>query len=305
MKELVHDLRASATRRRPAASGSDPSSRASARSSSLGSDLLGPASQRRDRRHHVERSAPGAKGVASSRTMASALAAFVPTHHDALLDDPFEIVDVVEEAAVEVVDGGVEISRYRDVDEEDGLTAALVPARPLDLLGAEHEPLRAGRGDDDVGLGDLGRQSARGSRRGRPGARRARPPRSRRAVGDDQLADPAGDQVGCRELRHLAGADRSSTRRCREIVEHPRRKPGGGRRHGGRRLADRRLPPNPPARVQRLAKETVENRAGSAAVVRRLVRRPHLTEDLGLARDRASRARLRPGRGGAPRRRRT
>ena len=58
-----------------------------------------------------------------------------------LLRDLLEIVDVVDEAAFEVVDGGVDVARDSDVDEEDGAIpaamnerAAVDRARRLDRL---------------------------------------------------------------------------------------------------------------------------------------------------------------------------
>ena len=58
-----------------------------------------------------------------------------------LLRDLLEVVDVVDEAAFEVVDGGVYVARDGDVDEEDGAIPAAMNERAAvvgreDLTGA-------------------------------------------------------------------------------------------------------------------------------------------------------------------------
>ena len=66
-----------------------------------------------------------------------------------LLRDLLEVVDVVDEAAFEVVDGRVDVARDGDVDEEDGAVPAAMNECAR-LLSAK-DLTRAGRGDDDVG----------------------------------------------------------------------------------------------------------------------------------------------------------
>ena len=75
-------------------------------------------------------------------------------------------------------------------------------------------------------------------------------------------------------------APTSRTERLVEVAEHLLGERGGGGRHGGRALADRRLDASAPAGVERLAEEAIEERAGGAD----LERVPHLAEDLALAR---------------------
>src|SRR5688500_5304506 len=71
------------------------------------SDGLGLRPKRGDRRHDVERRLPGAEAVglvAHDRLRARGLLAAAG---DALGDDPLEVVDVVEVAALQVVDRGI------------------------------------------------------------------------------------------------------------------------------------------------------------------------------------------------------
>src|SRR5439155_8870837 len=81
-------------------------------------DLLRASAQRGDRRHDVERRQPlvellGLRGDDRLRAYGLAAAA-----HERLGDDRLEIVDVVEVAAVEVVNRRIEVARHREVDEE-------------------------------------------------------------------------------------------------------------------------------------------------------------------------------------------
>ena len=99
-----------------------------------------------------------------------------------------------------------------------------------------------------------------------------------RPVGDRADRRAARDEVARRELAHLARADEEDALPG-ELLEHLlcERSAGGG--DGGRALGDRRLDPDPPADVQGLAAEAVEERARRAA----FVGRAHLAEDLALA----------------------
>ena len=101
-----------------------------------------------------------------------------------------------------------------------------------------------------------------------------------RPVRDNGDVGPARDEVPRRRLAHLAGAEHEHPP-SGEIVEDLLRERGGRRRHRRGALADRRLEPDPAAGVQRLPEELVEERPGRA----RLERRPHLAEDLALARN--------------------
>ena len=66
-----------------------------------------------------------------------------------------EIVDVVDEAAFDVVHAGVDVARNGDVDEEHGAVAAAL--EEVLAVGASEEFLRgSGGGDDDVGAVGLG-----------------------------------------------------------------------------------------------------------------------------------------------------
>ena len=64
--------------------------------------------------------------------------------------DLLEVVDVVDEAAFDLVDARVDVAGDGDVDEEDGAVAAAL--EELLAVGAVEDLLRrAGGGDDDVG----------------------------------------------------------------------------------------------------------------------------------------------------------
>src|SRR5438094_912897 len=98
-------------------------------------------------------------------------------------------------------------------------------------------------------------------------------------VRDEGDVGAARAQVARRLLAHLARADEED-RAAGEVAEDLLGKRGGGGRDGGRALADRRLRTHLAARVQRLAKDALEEEAGRAG----LERRAHLAEDLAFAR---------------------
>ena len=75
------------------------------------------------------------------------------------LRDLLEVVDVVDEAAFEVVDGGVYVARDGDVDEKDRTVPAAMDERAA-VVGREDLP-GAGGGDDDVGAMRSAREAAR------------------------------------------------------------------------------------------------------------------------------------------------
>ena len=121
--------------------------------------------------------------------------------------DRLEVVDVVEVAAVELVDRRIEVAGYGEVDEQQRPSSP----RARNRRRVEHDDLRARRGDDDVDRGeltlDLGRVGlAVGCERDRRAARAEVPPRT--------LADLARA-----EQQHAAAV---------ELAEHLLRK-GGGR----------------------------------------------------------------------------
>lgn len=125
-----------------------------------------------------------------------------------------EVVDVVNEAAFHLVDGGIDVAGNGDIDEEDGAVAAALDE--VRGLGAGEDVLAglcsgAGGGDDDVGAvgfgvevverddagGDVGRAQGVGD------FLRA----SLGAVGDEQRGGALLDEVTGGEVGHFAGAD--------------------------------------------------------------------------------------------------
>ena len=136
--------------------------------------------------------------------------------------DLLEIVDVVDEAAFDLVHLRVDVAGDGDVDEEHGAVAAV--GEELLAVGAgEDVAVGAGGGDDDVGAAGLGVELLEGDDFGGAGEGGG-------VVGDlhgDLLGDVAGDEGGLLvgavgdqdggralldevtggELGHLAGAD--------------------------------------------------------------------------------------------------
>ena len=66
--------------------------------------------------------------------------------------DRLQIVDVVDEDAVDLVHRRIDVARHGDVDEEHGPVAAAMH-EGLSVLAAEDGMRRAGGADDDVGFG--------------------------------------------------------------------------------------------------------------------------------------------------------
>ena len=97
-------------------------------------------------------------------------------------------------------------------------------------------------------------------------------------VRDRRDRGATGAQVARGQLAHLAGADEQHGAAV-EIAEDLLCERGGGGRHRRRALADRGLDARATARVQRLAEEAVEQRAGRTD----LEGIAHLAEDLALA----------------------
>ena len=95
---------------------------------------------------------------------------------------------------------------------------------------------------------------------------------------------PRERRFRCGQLTHLARADEQD-RPLLEVVEDPGGELGCSGRDRRRVLTDARLAAHALADVQRLAEEAVEDRTDGARVLGRLVRAPHLAEDLRLAGD--------------------
>ena len=115
-----------------------------------------------------------------------------------------EVVDGVDEGAFDAVDGGVDVARDGDVDEEDGAAAALAEDG-LCFGDGEEVRARTGAGDDDVGLGGVLLQVGEGDGEavellgqllGAGGC----------AVGDEDAGCACGDKVARGEFAHFACA---------------------------------------------------------------------------------------------------
>ena len=141
---------------------------------------------------------------ASSATSRSARAASLRRPESVSVNDGLEVVDVVEEAAVEVVDRGIEIAWDREVDEQER------PALP------RPERRRHGRAVEDE-LAALVAETTTSARSSSTatlssaialGAQLARQILAvrERSVRDDRDLGTAGDEVPGRRLAHLSGA---------------------------------------------------------------------------------------------------
>ena len=70
-----------------------------------------------------------------------------------LLHDRLQVVDVVEEHLLDVADRCLDVARHGDVDDEQRI-APMPAGHRLDLRARDDRPLRSGRRDDDVGVGE-------------------------------------------------------------------------------------------------------------------------------------------------------
>ena len=87
-------------------------------------------------------------------TMVSAACGFAAAVGEVGGGDLLEVVDVVDEAAFDLVHAGIDVAGDGDVDEEHGAVAAAV--QEVLAVGAAEDFLRGtGGGDDDVGAGGL------------------------------------------------------------------------------------------------------------------------------------------------------
>src|ERR671923_808167 len=247
-------------------------------------DRLGPLPQRRDCRHRIERREPVVESLAFRSDDLLGLGRLAAAAAQALLDDHLEVVDVVEEAAVQRLDAGIEIPRDGKVDEKERPPLACRKCA-LDLLPRENGVGRARRRDDDVCLLELSvdaleRQRGAAEALGEGGRTVDRP------VGNEGQLGAALDEVPGRHLADLSGADDEDPP-AGEVSEHLRSEGRRGGRDGGRALADRGFGADALAGMERLPEEPVEERPDRAA----LVRRADLTLDLSFARDQ----RIEPG----------
>src|SRR5487761_1444761 len=226
----------------------------------LFADLLRAGAQRRDRRNDVERRLPLMELLRFSGHDRLCPLRLAAAAGERLGHDRLQIVDVVEIAPVQIVDGRVEIARDCEVDEQQLPTAA----HTLDGLGVENEAGRGRRRDHHVGAGELLLElRAVGL-----------------AVGDERDARAAGAKVPRGLLADLAGADEQNVAAV-ELAEYLLRE-GRSRRGDGRRtFTDGGLRPHLASGVQGVPEHAVEQRPCRACVVGRA----HLSENLALTRN--------------------
>jgi hypothetical protein len=115
-----------------------------------------------------------------------------------------QIVDVIDEQAVELAKLGIDVARYGDVDEEHWPVAAALQEQ-LSVLATEDRVRRAGRGNHNISTvhsvielveGDGVAVELQGQLLGAFGA----------AIGHVNLAGAMCDQMVRRQLAHLASA---------------------------------------------------------------------------------------------------
>ena len=243
-----------------------------------GPDRLGVLTQRRDRGHDVERCLP----VPEPRSLGSddrlrplGLAAAAG---EALRDDRLQVVDVVEEAPLELGDGRFDVARNGQVDQEQRSTP---PGRdsPLNLVARDHEPGRARRRDHHVGARELALDLVQRERLAAEPLRELGGP-IRRSIGDERDLGAARDQVAGCQLSHLARAHDQDPPAL-EVAEDLLRERGRGGGHRCGALADRGLDAGLASRVERAPEQAVQHRPTGTG----LVGRADLAEDLALAWD--------------------
>src|SRR5919108_352460 len=203
-------------------------------------DPLRPPRKRRDRRHALERGLPLTESLRLGRDDRLGPLRLAPPAGERLRDDRLEVVEVVEVAAVEVGDLGIEVARNGEVDEEDRPAAPAAQGR-FDVVPPQDVARSARRGDDDVGGRELLADApARKRLAPEPPGQRGRPVGG--AIRDEGDPRPARDEVPGRELAHLARAEEHD-RSAAELAEDLLGERGAGRRDRGRTLADRGLRP--------------------------------------------------------------
>src|SRR5437588_156226 len=153
MQELVHDLGGHGFDRPPLALVEPSEERLRLLQLRL-ADLLGPCPQRGDCRHDVEGRMPLVELLRLGRDDRLGTVGLPPAEGQGLDDDLLEVVDVEEVAAVELADRGVEITRNREIDQQEPPPAPGAQ-RLRDCGRLEHEPRRIGRCDDDVNFRKL------------------------------------------------------------------------------------------------------------------------------------------------------
>ena len=192
------------------------------------------------------------------------------------------VVDVVEADTGDLAAGGLDISGYGDVDQQQR-----PPVAPdhhlLEIVALEDVVGRVGRGDDDVGRGELRRKLVEADRL----AAEALGEADRAvvmAVGDEDGGDPARAQRPRDQLRGLTGSDHEDPP-AGEVAERALCEFDRDRGDREPLLAHPGLLARPAARGERPAEEAVEDRPGGSLDQRQLVGALHLSLDLRLADD--------------------
>ena len=198
------------------------------------------------------------------------------------LHDLLEVVDIEEEDVVEVAHLRVDVPGHGDVDEKQGSTAALAHSA-FDHVGKDEKARGRRRGDDDIHLGQPGREIVEGDSRTLETARQL-DSAFVGAVGDDELPHARVHQILCGELDHLARAEQEDVA-VLESIENL-----SGQFHGGRTdrqpaAADVGLAAGALADLQCSLEHFVDQQARRPRALGDLEAVAHLAEDFRLADD--------------------
>src|SRR5438874_9619710 len=262
MQELVHDLGGHGFDRPPLALVEPSEERFRLLQLRL-PDLLRPCPQRGDCRHDLEGRMPLVELLRLGRDDRLGTFGLPPAEGQGLDDDLLEVADVEEVAAVELAYRGVEITRNREIDQQEPPPAP--GAQRLRHYGRlEHEPRRIGRCDDDVNFRKLLVDLLA----------------LRLAIRDERDLGAAAAEIAGGLLAHLACTEEENGAFL-ETAEDLLREGGGGGGDRSGALPDRGLRAHLAARMERLPKDAIEQRPGRSE----LVRDPNLAEDLALARN--------------------
>ena len=234
MKDLVDHLRAEHLDRR-ALLGADRPELAQALLQLRGADRLEPLLQLDDGRHRILRDEALAEAV---DLVGHDLLRFLRLLQAQLavgVGDVLQVVDVVEEGAVDVGDGRIDVARHGEIDQEEVAHAAR-GARALDVRALDHEMRRRRGGDDDVACGEIRLDAAELNGLAAEALRQL-DCAVVRAVGDEDLLEAEFAEVFRGQLAHLACAEEEDLQAL-QLAEDLLRQLDGGKRHGDRVLAD-------------------------------------------------------------------
>ena len=206
-----------------------------------------------------------------------------------VLDLPFQVVDRVQEHVAQAGHVVGDVARHRQVQQQHGAMPALAQ-RVFHLRAVQDRRARGGGGNHHVGLGQVPVQFFQ--RQGDAAVAAGQVLRvGEGAVGHQQAAHLAGDQVAGHQFDGLAGADQQHVGFV-QPGERFLRQPHRGGRHADRVAADGGLGAGALGGGEGLLEGAVQRAAEAAGAARVAPGLLHLAEDLRLAQHQ----RVQPGR---------